>query len=326
VANAAHDKNRGRTEIRLDEVLPAFDEDGRHVGTPVVRFGDPRGGERASRHAELGSLPQRAQCRQKGGRLGMEVRHLRYFVAVAEELHFSRAAERLHVSQPPLSQQIKQLEEEVKVQFDRSTRWVRLTSAGRLFLEYARQVLAQVESAVLAARGTLGRNGDRLSVASSPWADLTAVPRILRRFSGVRRHIQIDAQTLNSVRQARAVKARTVDVGFMLPPAGDEDLQMERLATYTLVVALPANHPLAARAQLSPGDLARENYLALASDVAPAYGEIVGKYWDQAGVAMKERLKADPPHAVIDLVAAGAGFALCRQFKSLGKSRSCGAA
>ena len=90
----------------------------------------------------------------------------------------------------------------------------------------------------------------------------------------------------------------------------DEALQIERLATYPLVVALPANHRLAARAQLSPGDLAGESYVMLAADVAPAYGAIVTKYWERTGVAIKERLKVDQAHAVIDLVAAGAGFAL----------------
>jgi DNA-binding transcriptional LysR family regulator len=241
----------------------------------------------------------------------MELRHLRYFVAVAEELHFGRAAERLHVSQPPLSQQIKQLEEEVEVRlFDRSKRWVRLTSAGRLFLESARQVLAQADGAVLAARRAMGGECDRLSVACAPWAKLMAVPRILHRFSTLHRQIQIDIQTLDSVRQARAVKTRTVDVGFMCPGSRDKNLQMERLAACPLVVAVPSNHRLAARAHLSPRDLAGESYVMLAADVAPAYGEIVTEYWEQTGVVMKEQLKADQPHAVIDLVAAGAGFAL----------------
>jgi DNA-binding transcriptional LysR family regulator len=241
----------------------------------------------------------------------MELRHLRYFIAVAEELNFTRAAERLHVSQPPLSQQIKQLEEEVQVQlFDRNRRWVRLTRAGRLFLEQARQVLAQVERARLAARRTLEGEGDCLSVASTPWTSLTAVPRILRCFSEVHRQIQIEVQTLNSVLQVRAVKARTVDVGFMFPPASDDALHMERLVSYPLAVALPATHRLAARARLSPGDLAGEDSVTLAADVAPAYGAIVAQYWERTGVAIRERLKVDQPHAVIDLVAAGAGFAL----------------
>jgi DNA-binding transcriptional LysR family regulator len=241
----------------------------------------------------------------------MELRHLRYFIAVAEELNFTRAAERLHVSQPPLSQQIKQLEEEVQVQlFDRNRRWVRLTGAGRLFLEHARQVLVQVERGVFAARRTLGGEVDRLSVASTPWTNLTAVPHILRRFSEVHRQIQIEVQTLNSVLQVRAVKARTVDVGFMFPRQADEALRIERLVGYPLVVALPATHRLATRTHLSPGDLAGESYVMLAADVAPAYGAIVTKYWERAGVAMRERLKVDQAHAVIDLVAAGAGFAL----------------
>jgi DNA-binding transcriptional LysR family regulator len=241
----------------------------------------------------------------------MELRHLRYFIAVAEELNFTRAAERLHVSQPPLSQQIKQLEEEVRVRlFDRSRRWVRMTRAGRLFLDHARQVLAEVERGVLAARRTMGNESDRLLVASTPWTNLTAVPRILRSFSEVHRQIQIEVQTVNSVLQVRAVKERTVDVGFMFPPDSDDALQVERLVRYPLVVALPATHRLATRAQLSPGDLAGESYVMLAADVAPAYGAIVTKYWERAGVAMRGRLKVDQAHAVIDLVAAGAGFAL----------------
>jgi DNA-binding transcriptional LysR family regulator len=241
----------------------------------------------------------------------MELRHLRYFIAVAEELHFRRAAERLHVSQPPLSQQIKQLEEELKVQlFERSKRWVRLTSAGRIFLEHARQVLAQVENAVLAARRTIGGECDHLSITYTPWADLMAVPHILRSFRELHRQIQIEVQTLNSVLQVRAVKARTVDVGFMLSPSPDEELRIERIVTDPVVVALPANHRLTAHAQLCPRDLAGESYVMLAADVAPAYGQIVTTYWARAGVAMKERLKVDQPHAVIHLVAAGAGFAL----------------
>jgi DNA-binding transcriptional LysR family regulator len=241
----------------------------------------------------------------------MELRHLRYFIAVAEELNFTRAAERLHVSQPPLSQQIKQLEEEVQVQlFDRNRRWVRLTAAGRLFLDHARQVLAHVERAVLTARRTIGSESDRLAIASTPWTNLTAVPRILRRFSGLHRQFQIEVQTLNSMLQVRALKARTVDVAFMFPPPADDALQTERLVRYPLVVALPANHRLAARTQLSPGDLAGESYVMLAADVAPAYGAIVAKYWERTGLAIKERLKVDQAHAVIDLVAAGAGFAL----------------
>jgi DNA-binding transcriptional LysR family regulator len=241
----------------------------------------------------------------------MELRHLRYFVAVAEELSFTRAAERLHVSQPPLSQQIKQLEEEVQAQlFERSRRWVRLTGAGRLFLDHSREVLEKVERAVLAARRTMGSECDRLSVASTPWTNLTAASRILRCFSEEHREIQIEVQTLHSILQARAVKARTVDVGFMFPPPEDDALQIAGLVRYPLVVALPENHRLAARAELSPGDLAGESYVMLAPDVAPTYGAIVTKYWERVGVSIRERLKVDQAHVVIDLVAAGAGFAL----------------
>jgi LysR family hca operon transcriptional activator len=101
-----------------------------------------------------------------------------------------------------------------------------------------------------------------------------------------------------------------VDVGFMLPPPADQGLQIERLLRYPLVVALPANHRLAARAQLAPRDLAGETYVTLAADVATMSTGPITAYWEQAGVAVKGRLKVDQAHTVLDLVAGGAGFAL----------------
>ena len=241
----------------------------------------------------------------------MELRHLRYFIAVAEELHFSRAAERLHVSQPPLSQQIKQLEEEVQVRlFERSKRWVRLTSAGRLFLEHARQVLMEVDGAVLAARRMIGGECDRLSVACTPWAGYLAIPHILCRFSEQHPNVRIEIQTLNSVQHLCALKARVTDVAFMWRSAEDDDLQVDGLLAHPLMVALPVKHRLSARTYLSPRDLPGESYVTLDPNVAPIYSQAVAEYWETAGVTLNEQHRADQPHAVIELVAAGAGFAV----------------
>jgi DNA-binding transcriptional LysR family regulator len=240
----------------------------------------------------------------------MELRHLRYFVAVAEELHFGHAAERLHISPPPLSQQIKQLEEEVQVRlFDRNKRWVRLTSAGRLFLDQARRVLIEVDGAVLAARRTIG-GCDRLAVASTPWAGYMAVPHILCRFSEQHRNVRIEIQTLNSVQQLLAVKAGVIDVAFIWRPSADEALQIDGLFAHPLVAALPVEHRLASRANLSPRDLSGESYVTLAAAVAPVYSQAVAGYWEKVGAPMKEQHTADQPYTVLELVAAGAGFAL----------------
>ena len=241
----------------------------------------------------------------------MELRHLRYFIAVAEELHFHRAAERLHVSQPPLSQQIKQLEEEVEVRlFERSKRWVRLTSAGRLFLEHVRQVLMEVDGAVLAARRTIGGERDRLSVACTPWAGYMIIPNVLCRFSEQHPNVRLEIHTLNSTEQLHAVKARVTDVAFMWRGSADDDLRIDGLFALPLVVALPVKHRLSGRTHLSPRDLPGESYVTLDPNVAPAYSQAVAEYWETTGVTLKEQHRADQPHAVIELVAAGAGFAI----------------
>src|SRR5499426_2475121 len=187
------------------------------------------------------AYPKCKRIRQPAGKRGylMELRHLRYFIAVAEELHFNRAAERLHVSQPPLSQQIRQLEEEVQVRlFERSKRWVRLTSAGRLFLEHARQVLIEVDGAVLAVRRTIGGERDRLSIACTPWAGYLAIPHIVSRFSEQHPNVRIDIQTLTSEQQLCALKARATDVAFMWRSSAGDELQIDVLLAHPLVVAL----------------------------------------------------------------------------------------
>jgi DNA-binding transcriptional LysR family regulator len=242
----------------------------------------------------------------------MELRHLRYFIAVAEELHFSRAAERLHVSQPPLSQQIKQLEEELQVLlFERSKRWVRLTRAGRLFLEHARQVLMEVDGAVLAARRTIGGECDRLSVACTPWAGYVAIPHILSQFSEQHPNVRIEIQTLSSVQQLYAVDAGIIgDVAFMWRSSADDHIQTDVLLAHPLVVALPVKHRLSACTYLSPRDLTGESYVTLDPNVAPVYSQAVAEYWETAGVTLNEQHRADQPYAVIEFVAAGAGFAV----------------
>ena len=240
----------------------------------------------------------------------MELRHLRYFVAVAEELHFSRAAERLHVSQPPLSQQIKQLEEELEVRLlDRTKRWVGLTSAGQRFLEHARHVLTEVDGAVLATRQTSGGKCDHLSIACTPWAAYATISQILRHFREKHRSVRIEIQTLNSV-ELRAVKTRNIDVAFLWGSSADEGLQIDTLLLHPLVVALPSRHRLAARTHLSPRDLVGESYVMLAADAAPVYSQAVARYWEKARGAVEEPHTADQPHEVLELVAAGAGFAL----------------
>ena len=205
----------------------------------------------------------------------------------------------------------KQLEEGVQVRlFQRGKRWVRLTSAGRLFLEHARQVLIEVDGAVLAVRRTIGGERDRLSIACTPWAGYIAIPHIVSRFSEQHPNVRIDIQTLTSEQQLHAVKARLIDVAFMWRSSADDDLQIDGLLAHPLVVALPVKHRLSARTYLSPRDLAGEPYVTLDPNVAPVYSQAIAEYWERTGVTRNDQHRVDQPYAVIELVAAGTGFAI----------------
>src|SRR5580704_7940523 len=153
----------------------------------------------------------------------MELRQLRYFIAVAEELHFRRAAERLHISQPPLSQQIRALEDELGfVLLTRTRRRVQLTPAGEAFLRDARIVLAELESAVATARRIDAGQTGRLRVGFVGSALLSIVPGTVERFRASRPGVAIELRERSTVDQQRAVAAGVVDVGLVRPPIEDD--------------------------------------------------------------------------------------------------------
>jgi DNA-binding transcriptional LysR family regulator len=182
----------------------------------------------------------------------MELRQLRYFVAVAEELHFGRAARRLHLSQPPLSQQIIALEREIGVQlFARTGRGVQLTTAGSRFLDHARGVLRQASQAVSSAqRASRGEIGE-LSIGFIGSLAFTYMPRVVqlfvRRYPGVT--LLLNEQTI--AEQVDALQDGRLQVGLLRPPVTAADLESETLLVEPFIVAIPSDHPLAAHRRIS---------------------------------------------------------------------------
>src|SRR4051795_5181142 len=189
----------------------------------------------------------------------MELRHLRYFVAVAEELHFRRAAERLHMSQPPLSQQIRQLEEEVGAQLLlRNQHRVELTASGAAFLERAREILDAVEDAARQARRVQRGEVGRLAVGFVGSAMYSFVPELLRAFREHAPDIALRLHERGTTEQLRQLDDGRLDVGFLRTPGRWPGLSFETVLEEQVVVAMPDVHPLAQRPIVRLSDLTGE--------------------------------------------------------------------
>jgi DNA-binding transcriptional LysR family regulator len=200
----------------------------------------------------------------------MELRHLRYFVAVAEELHFRRAAERLHMSQPPLSEQIRHLENEFGVRLlERSRRGVEMTAAGETFLRQALSVLESVDRAVdqtrRVARGEVGQ----VFVGFVPSAMDGSLPEILRQQRARYPEVELELREMSTSHQIEALRAGRIDAGFIRPPVEHDGLEVEVIQREAIVVVLPSNHPLAQRQEIHPGDLRGETLIVIARAEAP---------------------------------------------------------
>jgi DNA-binding transcriptional LysR family regulator len=238
----------------------------------------------------------------------MELRHLRYFVAVAEELHFRRAAERLHMSQPPLSQQIRALEDELGVTLlERSQRRVTLTAAGAAFYERAREILAAVEDASrLVKRVNRGEVG-RLAVGFVGSAMYSLVPEVLGAFASRYADVDLHLRELTTSAQLRQLESGQIDVGFIRPASERPGLAFETVEREPVVVALPVSHPLAQEPSLDLARLAGETLVLLGRDESPGVrGSLAGATDLVRGDVQEVR----EMQTVIALVRAGVGISL----------------
>jgi DNA-binding transcriptional LysR family regulator len=245
-----------------------------------------------------------------------DFRQLRYFVAVAEELSFTRAAMRLHLSQPPLSQQIQSLERDLGVcLLERNKRHVALTEPGRIFLEQARQILAKADEArshvVAAAAGYSGqlRLAYTVSVSFHP-----ALPRTLLRFGQIAPNVRIQLNEMYTEPQFAALLAGQIDVGFVRnEPARAQDARSLRLSVVDrepLLIALPSGHPLANRGSLRLAELAGDAFVSQPRELASTLYDQLVKLAAKAGFHPLITQQTQQINGLLALVAAGLGLAL----------------
>lgn len=241
------------------------------------------------------------------------IRHLERFVAVAEELNFRKAAVRLHMSQPPLSDSIRALEHELGLPLlARSRQGVTLTTPGITFLERARRILAQVDEAVDVTRSVaLGMTG-HLSVAFNPLSSYDVLPRILRRFRAQHPGVSFAFEELTTAEQEAALLEKRVDVAlFLAPSVVREGLRQELFLTEQLVAVLPEHHALARYDRIVVQQLEREPFILLPPRWGTGYQARVLAACNEAGFTPKVVQQVDRIHNLVSLVAAGIGIALC---------------
>jgi DNA-binding transcriptional LysR family regulator len=243
----------------------------------------------------------------------MELRHLRYFVAVAEELNFTRAAKRLGINQPPLSLQIRQLEKELGTQlFRRRTRGVELTDAGKLMLEEARVILKQVETAKTGVRRRARGETGRLIVGSAGATYFhPLIPAIIREYGMRYPEIILAPQASSTALLVARLCAGQVDIAFIRPPIGDDDdLSIEPLVEEDTVIVVPTGHALSHSASAPLSALAKETFVLFPRALnTGVYDEILGAC-RRAGFSPVLVQQAPQIVAVIPLVAAGLGVSI----------------
>ncbi len=243
----------------------------------------------------------------------MELRHLRYFVAVAEDLHFGRAAGRLNTSQSSLSQQIRNLEKELKVDLlCRVKRHVELTPAGSRFLREARGILAAAERAAGLARETAREESRKFAIGISPETDWAFLGKALRLFGEQAPAVEILFQNLPPEAQIERLRAGRIDIGFVGLPVDAEGIVSEVTGRERLVAAIPQAHPMARSARISLRDLSGEAYTLWPRHLSPGRYDQLSSIFKSAGFGPPITMEGGLPstQTVLGMVAAGLTVAL----------------
>lgn len=246
-----------------------------------------------------------------GDPVRLETRQLRYFVAVAEELHFGRAAKRLHMSQPPLSQQILQIEAMLGVQlFERTRRSVKLTHAGDVFLGQARTVLSRLDDAVDTVRAASRGEGGLLRLGCTSAGAYTIMPTLLRCFRERFPRTEVVLHELLSGEQTRDVLEARLDIGLVRLPREQPGLDTEKLLEERLVVAIPADHVLAAQPVVEVGDLHGVPFIGFSREGGHYFHDMIESMLGANHVSPTVVQRAKQAHIVAALVSAGLGLAV----------------
>lgn len=241
----------------------------------------------------------------------MELRHLRYFIAVAEELHFGKAAERLCIAQPPLSQQIQQLEKEIGFSlFNRTQRKVELTDAGRLFLDEARSALANLEKAATAGRRIARGEVGWLGIGFVGTATYRYLPAILSEFRQRYPDVELVLRELVTARQADALREKRIHVGLARPAIHEEDLVCKAIVKEQLMAVLPQHHRMSQWKKCELSALSSERFVLFPRYPKPSYADYI--YGICAGYGFTPNVVQESAeiHTAISLVAAGIGITL----------------
>ncbi len=251
----------------------------------------------------------------------MELRHLRYFLEITRDMNMTRAAERLHMSQPPLSRQIRQLEEELGTElFARNGKQLKLTQAGKFFIDKAHQILKAVEETETAMK-RIGRSGHSwLNIGFVPSTIYGFLPEVLRRYRSNYPEIEFNLTEHMSYHQVQALKSGQIDVGFGRILFDDTEIRQEIVLKEDLMVVLPKNHPLSRKTSLTLKMIANEPLILYPLRPRPNYADQITALFYHEGLNPQVIQEVQELQTTLGLVASGVGLTIVP--KSVQKMRS----